>query len=780
MLGEVRLGDEDGGDFDALMRQPKHVALLAYLALPQPGSWHRRDALLGVFWPDHEQGKARSSLRSALYTLRRHLPDATIRSRGDEEVGLNPEELQSDVGALAAALEAGRYAEALEAYRGELLPGFYVADAPEFDRWLQGERDRARGLAGQAAAHLAREHTEAGRLGPAAAAARRGAELAPTDETAARRWISLLDRTGDRAGAFAAYERLREQLNESLGVRPSSETVALMDAIRTRSESRSVDDASLLPIEAKRVAEVPVNRSLVQPPTIAAIAPAAEDGAPSAVSLGLEGVSEPSAPRRRGRSWWLALPIIGALASWALLRDASPVERGPTLVIYPMRNETGNPALAYLAQGIAEGIGRRIEGVGGIAIRSSARADLSDTAGPDLGKLGSDLRRTFVLESWLRSRGDTLDLRTTVLNAETRQTEDVTTVSFTLGGISNAESRLAAAVGGTMLRRRLLPKEESDRIEPESYRLTLLGLFHLNGNAAWDLAGPAFEAAVARDPSNARAWAGISSVWLSRVNSDQVPQEEGLRAGIDAAQKALALDPRQGSALANLGMAIAIRDLSLAPALALVDSAIAVEPSNTEAWLLKTVLMRHAHRYDAGRDAIRFAQHLDPYSDLYRGREVNLYFCASRPADALALLEAQLELRSGERAALAELRRALAMLGRFDEALEAWKRLAAVESDTALLQRLGRARGREGYFDLLHAEGRAQLERVRRPGRVSLLRESQALLLAGDSTNGFRALERLEQEGSIALFRLACLPPVDEFRDTPRFKALLLRVGPLR
>ena len=37
--------------------------------------------------------------------------------------------------------------EALELYRGPFLPGFFVADAPEFERWMEEERARLRARA---------------------------------------------------------------------------------------------------------------------------------------------------------------------------------------------------------------------------------------------------------------------------------------------------------------------------------------------------------------------------------------------------------------------------------------------------------------------------------------------------------------------------------------------------------------------------------------------------------------------------------------------------------
>jgi DNA-binding SARP family transcriptional activator len=53
-----------------LMLPTKKIqALLAYLALP-PGRAHARDKLAAMLWGDLSQGRARNSLRQALFSLR--------------------------------------------------------------------------------------------------------------------------------------------------------------------------------------------------------------------------------------------------------------------------------------------------------------------------------------------------------------------------------------------------------------------------------------------------------------------------------------------------------------------------------------------------------------------------------------------------------------------------------------------------------------------------------------------------------------------------------------
>src|SRR3989454_4389221 len=89
LLGGLNLRRDDGRELDSALTQPKRVALLAYLALAAPHRFHRRDTLLGLFWPELDQDHARAALRQALHGLRQALGPVTLTGRGDEEVGLD-------------------------------------------------------------------------------------------------------------------------------------------------------------------------------------------------------------------------------------------------------------------------------------------------------------------------------------------------------------------------------------------------------------------------------------------------------------------------------------------------------------------------------------------------------------------------------------------------------------------------------------------------------------------------------------------------------------------
>ena len=115
-------------------------SLFAYLVL-NTGTYHRRERLATLLWPDSPDASARDNLRHVLWRVRKARPaepageyllasDLTIAFNSSAEHWL-------DVAVLKMAGEcrsADDLISALSVYRGELLPGFY-------DEWVALERE---------------------------------------------------------------------------------------------------------------------------------------------------------------------------------------------------------------------------------------------------------------------------------------------------------------------------------------------------------------------------------------------------------------------------------------------------------------------------------------------------------------------------------------------------------------------------------------------------------------------------------------------------------------
>ena len=118
VLGTIDLRDGENRPVDAVLAQPKRLALLIYLALARPYGFQRRDVLVALLWPELDQSRARNALSQALHHLRRSLGADVVQARGDEEVALSDTSLASDVRQLVMAIEQDR-ADVVESLYGE-------------------------------------------------------------------------------------------------------------------------------------------------------------------------------------------------------------------------------------------------------------------------------------------------------------------------------------------------------------------------------------------------------------------------------------------------------------------------------------------------------------------------------------------------------------------------------------------------------------------------------------------------------------------------------------
>src|SRR5919202_6832821 len=136
VLGELAL-ELDGRPLEPPASK-RARSLLGLLAVERRA--HPRTQLASRFWPDVLDESARTSLRSALSSLRRALgPDADrYLLAGRDTVALaGPDLVATDLDEFDALLADGRVADAVELARGELLDGLD-------DDWVYAARDEHR------------------------------------------------------------------------------------------------------------------------------------------------------------------------------------------------------------------------------------------------------------------------------------------------------------------------------------------------------------------------------------------------------------------------------------------------------------------------------------------------------------------------------------------------------------------------------------------------------------------------------------------------------------
>jgi len=205
----------------------KSQSLLAYLALhrqrPQP-----RERLADLFWGERPERRARRSLATALWHIRRCLPDEALLLSDVQFAQFDPEaDLWLDVEefeSLAAGPDVRSLQSTVALYRGEFMEGFY-------DDWVLNERYRLETLFSEALAKLMTGLELQAQYDDALAIALRLLQHDPLREDAHRLAMRAFCRLGQRNAALEQYRRCQEIVQRELAVEPMSETADLYQEI---------------------------------------------------------------------------------------------------------------------------------------------------------------------------------------------------------------------------------------------------------------------------------------------------------------------------------------------------------------------------------------------------------------------------------------------------------------------------------------------------------------------------------------------------------------------
>jgi len=229
LLGCAAL-ERDGVPVSGRAVHRRRMALLAVLAAAR-GRMLGRERVIGYLWPDHPGDAARHLLSESLYILRKTLGDDAIVAAGDE-ISLDPAVVGSDVAQFQAALDADDPERAVALYAGPFLDGFYVSEAPDFERWAEQERDRLSRAHGRALEALAESAEAMGQPLRAAEWWKRLAKEDPFSSRVALRVMQALEAGGERAAAVRHASVHAGLVREELGAEPDAEIDAMARRLR--------------------------------------------------------------------------------------------------------------------------------------------------------------------------------------------------------------------------------------------------------------------------------------------------------------------------------------------------------------------------------------------------------------------------------------------------------------------------------------------------------------------------------------------------------------------
>jgi DNA-binding SARP family transcriptional activator/TolB-like protein len=774
-LGALELTSADSRAVGSVLAQPRRAALLCYLALAAPRGFHRRDTLFALFWPEDDAEQARHALRQSVYFLRRALGATSIVSRGDEELALAPEQVRCDVWAFDEAVDQGRAADALALYRGELLAGFHISAAPDFEHWLDEERGRLRQRAVEAGWALAEVREQDGDAHGAAEAARRAAALSPTDETALRRLILLLDRLGDRAAAVRAYEAFAWKLEEEYELEPSAETRTLVARIRAEPNESDRDGNSK--------ARMRVGGSSTRPtPGPGAKLPAEGGGV---------------VPARLWRSWasgkrvGILVTTLAALvaAGWAIRNqlqpDAPEIRR---LAVLPLANLTGDQRQEYFVDGMHEALVTELSQIPDLTVisrQSTVQYQGSDRSVPVIAReLGVDA----LLEGSVFRAEDSVRITVQLIRPDPEGHIWAGTYHGALRDAIALQGEVARAVGHA-IHARAAPEPHARlaaAVRPEAQEAYLQGLYHLERQMitieltrsdrleVLRTAVASLENAVALAPEWAAAHAKLARAyhWIAS-NYEELAAEFYVKSKT-AALRALELDPNEAQAHASLGFVLFNHEWNWEGAERSIQRALALD-SNSHQWIYALFLMA-AGRYDEATTHFQRAQERNPLSTLLKRQLAWAYSCAGRHDEAIAELQ-ELQTRLGDspdwlRAAFGQ---EYLMKSMYPEAIAALESAVMVSDSNP-------------WFVPLLAHGYARAGRMRDAHRLvprldlrlghwyapDLFDLYTAL---GDTGRAIAMVQSAFEHRSSSILYLRCATAYQALRNKPQIREIMRRIG---
>lgn len=359
LLGGARL--ESGGEaVVGRASQRRRLAVLALLALA-PRRTMTRERLSAFLWPEHAPDAARRLLTESVYVIRRELGDRVVQSVGDE-IALD-RAVASDVDEFLAAVADSNGPAAIKAYGGPFLDGWYVRDAPEFERWAEAERMRLAGLFSRAVRTSAESSEAAGAWADAATFWQTLVRLDPYNSSAVQQAAEAMARSGDRTAAMQTIATHEAVLRDDLGVDIAPSLAVVASRIRDgqiASFRAPASSTSAHSVPDEQPQSAPTTEPIAGPAgsTVSTEVPAAplvrvtpsrrppRIAFAAAAAVLLLGVSAWAAARWRNA----VIPLSGAERT-AASRDA--LDRRRIAILY-FEDQSAQKELAYLADGLTE------------------------------------------------------------------------------------------------------------------------------------------------------------------------------------------------------------------------------------------------------------------------------------------------------------------------------------------------------------------------------------------------------------------------------------------
>jgi DNA-binding winged helix-turn-helix (wHTH) protein/Tfp pilus assembly protein PilF/TolB-like protein len=289
-----------------------------------------------------------------------------------------------------------------------------------------------------------------------------------------------------------------------------------------------------------------------------------------------------------------------------------------------------------------------------------------------------------------------------------------------------------------------------------------------------------FESTIAEDPNFAKAYAGMASAYFVLAEHEAKPKPESYRKLKQLAEKAITLDPSVAEAHAMLGQVALNEDWNFSLAEKELRRAVELDPNQAIYHLWFSILLCVQGRFEDSLHQIDLAHSADSFWPPVYMTEIFLAGAARQYTRSIDSGEKLIKLMPDWPLAYDQLGLTLWYAGRYTEAIESWRKMAALEKDTARLNL--ETRGLEAF----RRGGVPAYAQVRLDAAKSGTHWAHAendfdlaewYIYAGSREQALTALEAKVSRHDPGALQMAVTPSFDGLRQDSRFLALIARVG---
>jgi DNA-binding SARP family transcriptional activator len=462
----------------------------------------------------------------------------------------------------------------------------------------------------------------------------------------------------------------------------------------------------------------------------------------------------------------------------AQLRALPSIGARPILVVLPFANTSGDPQDEPFSDGLTDELIGTIGKIRGISVVGRTSAFAFKGQRVDLEAVAARLNATSVLEGSVRRVGERYKIGVQLVSAPDgvvlwselyeRDAKDLLAV----------QSAIARWVS-LALRVRLEPQSATSRpgtVDPVAHDLYLRGRYFLNRVSPADLgqAVGCFERAVERDPTHARAYAGLADTHLLLAVmglAPAVPQVSRVHAAV---ARALALDAELAEAHTSLACVLFAFDWEWDAAERAFERAIALDPGYGLAHHRFGLYLMYRARFDEAQQVLEEARASDPLAASVNMNLGRLHLSAHRAERAVPLLQTAVELSPQLALAHEQLGHAYLELNAREKAIAAFRRTAELSGP--------RGASRLAYALAATGDRAAATKLVRElTERPDALAHAIGLAMAhtalGDHDDAFGWLDRAYAERDAFLHTVKVGAAFEPLQADPRWDSLLRRIG---